>query len=552
MKLLSIKSLKKYYGDRLLLDIDRFEMNEKEKVGIVGENGVGKTTLLKILLGEISADEGSVYLTDSYSYISQIDDGYKICDGGKIKKVFNAPEKYEEYLSGGEKVKMRVVNALEENKSLIIADEPTSNLDTDTIKTLDEMFKKFKGALLIVSHDRNFLDHICNKIIEIEDGKLTAYKGNYSDYLNLKEEDIKHKKREYEKYVHEKARLESVIAEKEVLRDRIHKAPKGMGKSEAKTIKMGDQRGKKNIENNIKSVEKRIEHLEVKTLPKEKEKIIININEGTEVSAKNLIEIKDFTLSAGDKILVDNINLNIKNGYKIAFIGKNGCGKTTLLNKIVSGDSDKINISKSVKIGYFDQSQNILDSEKTILENIKDDSKWDESFIRINLSEFGFKKEAVNKRVGDLSGGEKVKAAICKIILSDNNLLILDEPTNYLDIKTIESLENALINTNKTVILVSHDIRFISNICNYIIEIKDNKINEFEGAYSDYIESFNKDKNDKEKKHSEDEILVLENRLSEVISLLSVESSEEKKKELNEEYFELMNKVKKLKENIEK
>ncbi len=551
MKIITIKNLKKYYGDRLLLDIDKFEMEEKDKVGIVGENGVGKTTLLKILIGKIKADEGSVNITDSYSYISQIENECEDCDNSKMRSVFKAPDKYENYLSGGEKVKIRVVNALGENRSLIIADEPTSNLDRESINILEEMFKKYRGAVLLVSHDRDFLDNICNKIIEIDDGKLTCFKGGYSDYLNKKEENIKVQKREYEKYIHEKSRLESIIAEKEVLRDRIHKAPKGMGKSEAKTIKMGDQRGKKNIENNIKSVEKRIEHLEVKTLPREKEKIIININEGTEVSAKNLVEIKDFTLSIGDKNLIEDINLNIKNGYKIAIIGKNGCGKTTLLNKIISGEVEGINISKSVKIGYFDQSQNILDCEKTILENIKEDSKWEESFIRINLSEFGFKNDSVKKKVEELSGGERVKVAICKIILSDNNLLILDEPTNYLDIKTIEALENALINTNKTVILVSHDIRFLSNVCNYIIEIKDSKITEFEGRYSEYVEDFKKDKRSIDKKHKDDEILILENRLSEVISLLAIESNEERKKELDEEYFVLMSKIKNLKSELE-
>ena len=549
MKLITIKNLKKYYGDRLLLDIDKFELAEKDRVGVVGENGVGKTTLLKIIMGKIKGDEGSVNLTDSYSYISQNEDEYEDCGNSKMKSMFKAPDKYEDYLSGGEKVKIRVVNALSENKSLIIADEPTSNLDRESINILEEMFKKYKGAVLLVSHDRDFLDKICNKIIEIDDGKLTCFKGGYSDYLNQKEEDIKVKKREYEKYIHEKARLENVIAEKEVLRDRIHKAPKGMGKSEAKTIKMGDQRGKKNIENNIKSVEKRIEHLEVKTLPKEKEKIVININEGTEVAAKNLIEIKDFTLSVGDKNLVEDISLNIKNGYKIAIIGKNGCGKTTLLNKIIDNEIDEINISKSVKIGYFDQNQNILDDEKTILENIKEGSKWDESFIRINLSEFGFKNDSVNKKVEELSGGERVKVAICKIILSDNNLLILDEPTNYLDIKTIEALEEALINTNKTVIVVSHDIRFLSNVCNYIIEIKDNKITEFEGKYSDYVESLN-NRNSIDKKHKDDDLLLLENRLSEVITLLTIENNEDNKKKLDKEYFELMDKIKKLKSEL--
>ena len=546
MKLVTIKNLKKYYGDRLILDIDKFEIEEKEKIGIVGENGVGKTTLLKILIGELKADEGSVYLTDSYSYISQLDEECKVCDNSKIKKIFNVPNEYEEYLSGGEKMKMRVVGALQENTSLIIADEPTSNLDSESIKKLDDMFKKYSGALLVVSHDRKFLDDVCNEIAEIEDGKLKVYKGNYSRYLGLKGEDYKKQKREYEKYVHEKERLEEVIGEKEILRDRIKKAPKGMGKSEAKTIKMGDQKGKKHIENNIRSIEKRIEHMKVVMPPKKKEKIIININEGTEVAAKNLIEVKKLKLCVQDKVLIDEINLNIKNGFKIALIGENGCGKTTLLNRILSNNSEEVKIASNVRIGYFDQRQDSLKDEKSILENIKEDSIWDESFIRINLGEFGFKRGSVNKLVGQLSGGERVKVAICKIILSNNNLLILDEPTNYLDIKTIEALENALINTNKTVLLVSHDIEFISNVCNYIIEIKDKEIHEFEGKYFDYIKNTDKNKSEK-KKHLDDEILVLENKVSEVLSLLSIETKEEKKDQLNKEYLELINYLRELK-----
>ena len=546
MKLVTIKNLKKYYGDRLILDIDKFEIEEKEKIGIVGENGVGKTTLLKILIGELKADGGSVYLTDSYSYISQLDEECKVCDNSKIKKIFNVPNEYEEYLSGGEKMKMRVVGALQENTSLIIADEPTSNLDSESIKKLDDMFKKYSGALLVVSHDRKFLDDVCNEIAEIEDGKLKVYKGNYSRYLGLKGEDYKKQKREYEKYVHEKERLEEVIGEKEILRDRIKKAPKGMGKSEAKTIKMGDQKGKKHIENNIRSIEKRIEHRKVVMPPKKKEKIIININEGTEVAAKNLIEVKKLKLCVQDKVLIDEINLNIKNGFKIALIGENGCGKTTLLNRILSNNSEEVKIASNVRVGYFDQRQDSLKDEKSILENIKEDSIWDESFIRINLGEFGFKRGSVNKLVGQLSGGERVKVAICKIILSNNNLLILDEPTNYLDIKTIEALENALINTNKTVLLVSHDIEFISNVCNYIIEIKDKEIHEFEGKYFDYIKNADKNKSEK-KKNLDDEILVLENKVSEVLSLLSIETKEEKKDQLNKEYLELINYLRELK-----
>lgn len=547
MKLASINNLKKYYGDRLLLDIDKFEIFEGDRIGIVGENATGKTTLIKILTGEVKADEGSYYLTDSYSYISQREERCEFKGAGKLKGILHVPDEYEEYLSGGEKVKMRIVKALEENRKIIIADEPTSNLDVESVKILSEMFKKYKGTVLIISHDRNFLDDLCNKIAEIEDGNLTIYSGNYSDYINQKEENIKVHEREYNKYIHEKVRLEKAISEKELLRDRIKKAPKGMGPSEAKTIKMGDQKGKKNIDNNIKSIKNRINHLEVKEKPKVSKKIIINIVPNMKLNSKYPIEIKDLKICMKDRLLIDDCNFKIKQGRKIALIGENGCGKTTLLRYIISKQNDNVKISSTVKIGYFDQVQSILDDDKSILENIKKDSSYDETFIRVNLSEFGFKDNIVNKKVRDLSGGERVKVGLCKVILSDNNILILDEPTNYLDIKAIEALENALINTDKTIILVSHDIKFISNICNYIMEIKNKKIYEFDGEYNSYINHSNREGFKINKKKCEDELLVLKNKLTEVISRLSLESNEYIKKQLDLEYKDLLNKIKNIK-----
>ena len=556
MKLATISNLKKYYGDRLILDIDKFEIEEEDKIGIVGENGAGKTTLLKIIIGEIKADEGKVHLTDSYSYISQLEERCITCEVTKVKKIFNSPSEYKEYLSGGEKVKIQVVNALSENRKLIIADEPTSNSDSESIKILDNMFSKYKGALLVVSHDRNFLNHICNKIVEIEDGKIKIYKGNYDDYKRLKEENISYEENEYKKYISEKKRLEQVISAKKVLRDRIKKAPKGMGKSEAKTIKMGDQRGKKNIENNIKSVEKRIEHMDVKKKPKRQQQIVININDGCEITAKNLIEIINYNLKVNNKILLENINLKIVNGVKAALIGENGCGKTSLLNRIMDFMQDKevngVKVAKGVKIGYFHQKQDMLDEDKSILENMKIDSTLDECFIRTNLSEFGFKDNDVHKLVGCLSGGERVKAAICKIILADNNFLMLDEPTNYLDIKAIDALENALINTNKTILLVSHDLEFIDNVCNYIIAIKDKHIFQFNGTYNKYLEQLTNNETSEDERHINDEILLLENKLSKVISELSIVTDEEVKKTLNNEYMNIMNELKQLKEKNSK
>ena len=178
MSLLEVKNLKKYYSDRLILDIDKFEINEGDRIGLIGGNGVGKSTVIKAVIGEIEIDSGEVSLTDSYSYISQIGDEAQSYGGNKIKGLLNAPDKYEEFLSGGEKIKVKIVNALKENKKLIIADEPTSNLDKESIEVFTDMLKKHEGALLIVSHDRGVLDALCTTIVEIQDSKIKAYKGN--------------------------------------------------------------------------------------------------------------------------------------------------------------------------------------------------------------------------------------------------------------------------------------------------------------------------------------------------------------------------------------
>lgn len=186
MTLIKLNSIKKYYGDKLILDIDNLEILEKDRIGIVGENGAGKTTLIKIIIGEIEPDEGKVFLNKSYSYISQ-SEGYEgECTEGKVKKILEVPDKYNEFLSGGEKVKIKISEALSSNSSILIADEPTANLDRDSIEIIEKVISKYKGSLLLVSHDRDFLDKLCNTIMEIESGKVKLYKGNYSKYIELK------------------------------------------------------------------------------------------------------------------------------------------------------------------------------------------------------------------------------------------------------------------------------------------------------------------------------------------------------------------------------
>lgn len=552
MSLVKVKNLKKYYSDRLVLDIDKFEINEGDKIGLIGGNGVGKSTFIKSIIGDIEIDGGEVSLTDSYSYISQIGDELQIYKGNKIKGLLNAPDKYEKFLSGGEKIKIKIVNAMKDNKKLIIADEPTSNLDKESIQALTDMLQKHQGALLIVSHDREVLDALCTSIAEIEDSKIKTYKGNYTDYLQLKEQEKSRQEFEYNQYISEKNRLEKAIEGKIQIRNNIKKTPKRMGNSEARLHKMGGQGNKRKLDKNIKAISSRIEKLEVKEKVKEVEPIKIHIQKGMEIVSKNLIEINNLNLKVGDKSLLEDVSFKIKRNKKIALLGPNGSGKTTLLKKIIDTsenfDTQNIKINNKVKIGYFSQNQDTLNGQKSILENVKYNSSYNETFIRINLSLFGFREDEVYKKIDDLSGGERVKVALCKVILEDNNLLILDEPTNYLDIISMKSLEDALKNTEKTMIIVSHDKYFIENICDYFLEIKDKKIIQFSGSYDNYIEEKNKEKLSEEEQKNDNEILLLENRLSNLISMICMETKKELKEKYEKEFDEISARLKKLRQ----
>lgn len=532
----------KSYGDREVLNIDEFKIFEGERIGIVGENGAGKSTFIRCLIGDLPVDSGEIYLNESYSYISQ---GTDCSDGDNVSTIYSSiltsPGKYSENLSGGEKIKFKITKAFNKGSKLIIGDEITSNLDSESIKALENLLVEFRGALLLVSHDRSFLDNLCDTILEIKDGRIKRYRGNYSKYLIIKENENLSTEREFEKYVKEKKRLEKAIVNKEESRDSIRRTPKRMGNSEARLHKMGGQKGKKNIDNNIKALKSRIEHLEVKEKPKTTKEIKIRIQEGKEIFSKNIIQCSNLNLKVGNKVLINEGNFIIKKGYKVGLIGGNGTGKTTLLKEIIKGNSN-IKVNSRVEIGYFDQEQKILDEYETILENIKVHSNFDEGFIRTCLDGFGFKGNDVYKKVNILSGGEKVKISLCKILLEDNNFLILDEPTNYLDIRAIEALENVLIGTEKGIIIVSHDRNLISKVCNFIIEIHNLKLKSFEGSYNEYKEWGN----GKERNKGEDNKLLLETRLTDVISRLSMEKNDENKKVLEEEYYKILKDIKRI------
>lgn len=544
MQLIKINNLKKYYGERLILDIEKLEIFEGEKVALVGVNGSGKTTLLNIISGKESYEEGKVFLDCSYSYINQLEESVDI-EENKITRELNLPTKYDNCLSGGEKVKARIANALNNNSRIIIADEPTSNLDVESIKYLESKFKLFKGTILLVCHDRDFIDNVCDKIIEVENSKVTIYNGNYSYYIKQKKEKIDRMNFEYNQYINEKRRLEESLITKSLLRDGMKKTPKRFGSSEARLHKMGNQSAKKNMDNSIKALNTRIEKLEEKEKPKESDIIKIDIAKGNEFYSNYPIEIKDFNISYGNRIILENANFKLKKNIKVALIGDNGCGKTTLLKAIIN-EKIGINIANRVKIGYFQQDLKILNDEETIISNILESSSESETFIRIVLSRFLFKENDVYKKVSVLSGGEKVRVALCKIILSDNNLLILDEPTNYLDIKSMEALEEALKNCNKTMIIVSHDRRFIDNLCDEVVVLEDNILKYYPYSYDELISKSKELAISKEEKNNKDKVIILKNRLSEIISLISIEKNSEKKLEYEKKYTDILEEMKQL------
>lgn len=548
MQLIECKNIKKYYGDRIILDIEDLKIYSTDRIGLVGLNGAGKTTLVNILCGKDNADEGWINRNGSYGFISQLDNEDYNNISTKAADKFGSNDVWNEHLSGGEKTRFKIAKCFEEENSIIFADEPTSNLDVEGIELLESKFKEYKGAVIIISHDREFLDRLCNKIIELQDGKIKIYNGNYTCYRQQKQKEKERKLFEYEEYEKEKRRLNAAIDETKNKVKAMKKAPARMGNSEARLHKMGNQKAKANLDRAVKNIKSRIEHLEEKKKPKEFQKIKFDIENTSKLYGKIIISGSNINKVFGQKIIFKAAEFDLYNGSRTALIGPNGSGKTTLI-KMIMNKEPSIKISERAKIGYFSQGMDIINGEKSILENVMKESIYDETFARILLSRLLFKGEEVNKKVRVLSGGEKVKASFAKVLLSDINLLILDEPTNYLDIDSLEVMEEALKDYDKSLLFVSHDRRFVSNIANSFITIENCSLTTFNGSYDGYINKNNKILDDS-KEEIEKQIFILENRLSELIGKLSMPSKKDVIEELDAEYYKTMDKIKKLKSII--
>lgn len=529
MQILSLNNIKKYFGNRLILEIDELTFYRGDRVGIVGVNGSGKTTLLNIIAGKELADEGKVSVNGEISYIPQLDFVSEDNSQDTIQR-FITKREYRDTLSGGEKTRLKLAKGLGKAAQLTLIDEPTTNLDIKGIKILEDELFKLKGTLIMVSHDRELLDKICNKIVEIKDGSVKLYSGNYSNYKYQKKLEEAHSAFEYESYVTEKERLTRAMLRKAEQSKTMRKTPKRMGNSEARLHKMGNQKSKKNLDNAMKSLKTRLDQLEVKEKPRQTKNTLVDINERADkLHSKILIQGKGINKAFGQKVIFKNSEFIIPNKSKTALVGDNGCGKTTLIKMILQGDT-RIKSSPKLRIGYFSQNLDILEDNKTILENVMDSSPYGESFTRTVLSRLLFQRDEVYKKVEVLSGGERVKVTFAKVFLQDNNILILDEPTNFLDMPTIEAIEDALLEYTGTLLIVSHDRKFLKSLATRVLHIEDKAIKTFEGSYDEL--------NTKVSTHSDR--MILENKIAHVIGQLSdPKTPTERKAELDKEFVEL-------------
>lgn len=544
MLLIECANIKKYYGDRLIIDIENLEIYSEDRIGVVGLNGMGKTTLMNILCGKLEPEEGFVKSYGCLSYISQLEPSKQKEINKESASKFGITYSWKKHMSGGEKTKFKLAQSLDSNSQIIFADEPTSNLDIDSVKLFEEKFKAYTGALVIISHDREFLDVLCNKILEIDRGKIKFYAGNYTAYKHQKEMDLERTQFQYEKYEKEKRRLEAAMAETKEKVKTMKKAPSRMGNSEARLHKMGNQKAKSNLDRNVKNMLARLDHLEVKERPKNIDKIKLDALSTDKLHSRILISGRNINKTFGEKIIFKDAEFDIYNGSKTALLGSNGSGKSTLINMIMERSSS-LKISAGVKIGYFSQSLDILDEKLSIIENVMKESIYDEILARTLLARLLFRKEDIYKKVEVLSGGEQVKASFAKIFLQDINILILDEPTNYLDIYSMEALEGALKDYSRTILFVSHDRRFVNSIADNVIFIEDKTLISFQGTYEEYIEKKEK-KIDVYMEEKEKRILILGNRISELIGRLSMPSKKDDVEKLDKEYKEALAELKEL------
>lgn len=547
--ILACNDISKSFGTNQILDHVSFHVNDREKVAVIGMNGCGKSTLFKIIVGDLQADEGDVIFAkgSTFGYLSQyqglssdctiyeemlsvkeaiiklndeiraleirmkslegkeleqalstytrlthefeIQNGYAYKSEvvGVLKGLGFSEEDFEKKistLSGGQKTRIALGKLLLTKPDLILLDEPTNHLDLISIAWLETFLQNYPGAVLIIAHDRYFLDKVVTKVVEIEHNKSQVFEGNYTSYAEKKANLTNALLKQYYNQQREMKHQEEVIA-------------KLRSFNREKSIKRAESREK--MLNKIDVIEKPITETHTMRLSLEPRVI----------SGNDVLTVEGLEKSFGENKLFSDLSFDIKRGEKVAIIGNNGTGKTTILkiiNDQLAADAGTIRLGSKVQIGYYDQEQKNLDENKTIFEEMSDAyPTLDNTTIRNVLAAFLFKEDDVFKKQRDLSGGERGRVSLAKLMLSEANLIILDEPTNHLDILSKEILEGAINSYTGTVLYVSHDRYFINKTATRIMDLTGKQLINYVGNYDYYMEK---------KEETEERLLVTKTPLS--------------------------------------
>lgn len=531
MAVLSVHNLEMSFSERVLFSQVSFDIEASDKVGFIGVNGVGKTTLFKILCGKMeqtggdfftsknlkigymeqhacSNSENTVYneLLSVFPHLIKMEEEidrlnldlemgrsdektimrqtelmeqFTAMDGlvyksrtasaltglGFKQEDFNMPVKK---LSGGQRSKLSLAKLLLSGSDIILLDEPTNHLDINSVSWLESFIRDFKGAAIIISHDRYFLDTVTNKTMELEHEKLQMYKGNYTEFIRKKEEAKKAAENKYKKDMAEIKRIEGIIEQQRRW-------------NREKNIKTAESKQKEidRIKENLVVPESELENIKFKFQP--------NTESGNDV-----LMCEEVSKTFGEKKIFENVNMHIRKGEKVFIVGSNGCGKTTLFRIImgtVPADRGEIDFGAKVETEYFDQMQENLNMEKTAMDEIWDEyPKMTQTQVRTSLGAFLFKGDEVFKPINQMSGGERARVSLLKLMLGGGNFLLLDEPTNHLDTTSREALEESLKSYEGTMLIISHDRYFINKLADRILELKPEGMTEYLGNYDYYME----------------------------------------------------------------
>ena len=465
------------FGERKLFDLERLRIYEGDRIGLVGLNGSGKTTLLHLLSGTLQPEAGVVKRFCTPFYFQQFADAMESnASPEELSRLGVISLQGHHTVSGGEAERLRLAELFSADRAFLLLDEPTSNLDRDGIRLLDERLRSIQ-TIVLVSHDRMLLNHQCNRILEIEQGAITEYEGNDDDYVLQKQQAKARAITEYEQYTEEINRLKNVYQQKKEKARQLSRKPRDR---EAKVHEFSASHRSpasksQMLERSARNIQQRMDHMEVKEKPRELPVIRPDFQLTDPPQNRIILQAEHLSFAyPNGRMIFDDAAFRLPRGSRTAVLGPNGAGKTTLFRLIQQGDL--IRSVPKARLGFFHQDLSVLKEKETVLESVMRESIQKEGVARSILAQLLFSARDINKPVSVLSGGEKIRLCFARLFTSAANVLILDEPTNYLDIPSVEALEKLFSEYEGTMLFTSHDESFVNAVATERLVISNHKI----------------------------------------------------------------------------